>query len=124
MRGSVLVVEQVNFIRLRGEKKAVEPLEVTVDFLEDADLADLVDRCSVAFRCQSRGFSAVQLFDLNVAIVECVGKMSGGTTCHTTANQSIVEHYDGTTFTSQQVGRRKSCDARADDANLGADAFP
>src|SRR6185503_15526832 len=102
------------------EKKAVKPLKITIDIFSRYDLVDLFDRCGVTIGRQARAFLAVQLFDFKIAIVESVGEMGGGSTRHTTATQTIIQHYNRSPFLCEQVRCCQPGDTRTDDTNIGA----
>src|ERR1043166_7763717 len=122
MRCGELVVEWIDRVFRSAEKKAVNPLEIAVDLFNRYDLVDLVDRGGVTVRRQTRAFLTVQLFDFKISIVESIGEMGSGSARHTTATQTVIQHYDRSAFSTQQVGRRQPGNARAADTDVGADA--
>jgi hypothetical protein len=73
----------------------------------------------VALRGEPRSFLAVQLLELEIAIVERVREMRRSAARLAAPGRAVVHHHDVPARAREVVGRGEARDARADDAYLG-----
>ena len=123
LRGVELALEGLAPIAFGEEQVAVEAREVAVDALLAHDGLDAVDRRGVAVGGEPRALAAVQLLDLEVAVVEHVGEVRGGRLRHAAGDRAVVEHRHLLARAGEQVGGGQAGDAGADDADVDVQVF-
>jgi hypothetical protein len=112
---------QLLALRLRVEKEiAFNPLEIAIDVFHRCDCLDAMYGGHVTFGCQPSAFLAMELCDVEIAVVESGSEMSGGTARLAAANLAIVDQHDGTSSAREKVGGGHAGDARSNNTDIRA----
>ena len=118
MRGVEFALERGTLVALGEEKVAVEAGEIAVERFPAHDLVDALDRRGMAVGRDAHRLGAVQLLQLEVAVVEHVGQVAGGHAGHAGDERPVVEHGDRFAGLYQVISGAQAGDARADDAGV------
>src|SRR3954470_19100627 len=118
MRGVEFALERGTLVALREEKVAVQAGEIAVERFPAHDLVDALDRRGMAVGRDAHRLGAVQLLQLEVAVVEHVGQVAGGHARHARDERPVVEHGDRFAGLDQVVSGAQAGDTGADDADV------
>jgi len=116
----VQLLDQQLLIALRLKQISVHALEVAVNLLRRHDALDLVDGGGVALGSKARTIPAMQALDRDIAVVERAAQMRGGAASLAAGDRSIIQHHDLAAGTGHAIGNGQASDARADNADVGA----
>jgi hypothetical protein len=123
VRGLELLLQRLALVALGEEQIAVDPAEIALDALFPDDGLDALDRRAVAVGGEPRALAAVQLLQLEVAVVELVGEMRRGRLRHPARHRAVVQHGDALAGAHQQIRCRQPGNTRADDADVDLHAL-
>ncbi len=118
MRGLELLVQQLPGLPGRQEQVAVDAEEVAVDPFVVRDRLDPVDGRGVALGGKPGPVLAVDLLDLDVAVIDGVGQVGGRALRLSAGDGAVIQHDDALALAGEQVGRGQPGDPRADDADV------
>ena len=118
MRGLELLVQQIPRLPGRQEQVAVNAEEVAVDPFFVRDRLDQVDGRGVALGGKPGPVLAVDLLDLDVAVIDGVGQVGGRALSLSAGDGAVIQHDDALALAGEQVGRGQPGDPRADDADV------
>ena len=121
--GGQFGVQQVRFIAGREKQVAVHAGEIAIDFQLFGNRLDAIDRGGVTLGSQERAALAVPFFNFGEAVVDGVGEVGRRHLSHSAGQRAVVENDDTFARLGKQVAGRQSCDAAADDADVGLNAF-
>jgi hypothetical protein len=120
VRGAEFLAELLGGLARRDEEVAVEALEVAVNLLFVDDLLDEVNGRRVALGGEARAAPAVEAFEFVEAVVEGVREVRRRARSLAARERAVVQDDDGLALSRQEVSRRQSRDACADDAHVRA----